>query len=88
MSFSYWYSQIYLKKIKKTKIIKNNKRKSYKKYCVYNTKNNSLSKKKLLNNNNFNIKKNINKELATLFKKMLIKFLTTNKLLTLTLSYI
>jgi len=65
--------QIYLKIIKKTKIIKNNKQKFYKKYCVYNTKDNNLLKKYLLNNSNFNIKKNINKKLAILFKKNINK---------------
>jgi len=59
--------------MKKTKIIKDNKRKFYKKYRIYNTKNNNLLKEFLLNNSNFNIKKNINKELATLFKENINK---------------
>jgi len=63
------YSQIYSKKMKKTKITKDNKRKFHKKHYIYNVKNNNLLKKNLLNNNDFNIKKNINKEFATLFKE-------------------
>ncbi len=75
MSLSCRYSQIYLKKIKKTKITKNNKQKFYKKYCIYNIKNNNLLKEFLLNNSNFDIKKSINKEFATLFKKNVNKIL-------------
>ncbi len=82
------YLQIHLKNIKKTKNIKNNKRKFYKKYCVYNIKDNNLLNKSLLNSNSFNIKKSINKELVVLFKENINKNLTTNKLLILTLSYI
>jgi len=75
VSLSCRYSQIYLKKIKKTKITKNNKQKFYKKYCIYNIKNNNLLKEFLLNNSNFDIKKSINKEFATLFKKNVNKIL-------------
>ena len=58
---------------KKKKIIKNNKQKFYKKYYIYKIKNNNLLKEFLFNNSNFNIKKNINKEFAILFKKNINK---------------
>jgi len=61
------------KYIKKKKIIKNNKQKFYKKYYIYKIKNNNLLKEFLFNNSNFNIKKNINKEFAILFKKNINK---------------
>ncbi len=77
----YRYLQIYLKKNKKNKNF-------YKKYRVYNIKNNNLLKKSLLNNSDFNIKKILIKNLRRYLKKILIKFLIINKSLTLMFSYI
>lgn len=61
--------------MKKTKNIKNYKRKSYKKHCVYNVEDNNLSKESLPDNSNFDIEKSIDKELVTLFKENINKIL-------------
>jgi len=68
-------SQIRAKKIKNIKNIKNYKKRFYKKYRAYNTKNNNLLKKFAFYNNNFDNKKNIDKEFATLFKENINKIL-------------
>jgi len=61
------------KEIKKIKNIKNYKKRFYKKYCAYNVENNNLFKEFAFYNSNFDNKKNINKELATLFKENINK---------------
>jgi len=63
------------KKIKKIKNIKNYKRRFYKKYRAYNIENNSLFKEFALYNSDFDNKKSVNKELATLFKEDINKIL-------------
>jgi len=64
-----------IKKIKKIKNIKNYKRKFYKKHYAYNTKNDNLFKKFAFYNSDFDNKKSVNKEFATLFKKDINKIL-------------
>jgi len=63
------------KKIKKIINVKNYKRRSYKKYHTYNAKNSNLFEKFALYNSDFDNKKNVDKELATLFKKDVNKIL-------------
>jgi len=54
---------------------KNYKEIFYKKYCAYNTKNNNLFEKFAFNNSDFDNKKSVDKELATLFKENVSKIL-------------
>ncbi len=63
------------KEIKKIKNVKNYKRRFYKKHRAYNAKNNNLFKKFAFYNSDFDNKKSVDKELATLFKENVNKIL-------------
>ncbi len=66
----------YIKKERaKIRSRKNSKRKSNKKYRVYNTEDNRLSKKSFIESTDFDIEKSINKKLAALSKKNISKIL-------------
>ncbi len=62
-------------RVKNTKSCKNYKQKFYKKYRIYNIDDNNSSNKLFIDNIDFDIKKNINKKLAILFKENINKIL-------------
>ena len=60
--------------------VKNYKRKSYKKYRVYNIKDNNLFKKFALYNSDFDNKESVDKEFITLFKEDINKILNNKQI--------